>query len=158
MRLALLLLAPAAALAFVPAIQKTSTSATKLDMERRDVLITGIMGLVAAPAMAQAAASTNFYEDKTEASQMATGGKVDLNSAFVVSCDVASLFVICVLPQPNLQYSVNANLMSIFLLHANKYIQRPSGRLYGLSWHVPPRRGKDCEQRSLQLRQGHLQN
>lgn len=94
MRLALLLLAPAAVLAFVPAVQKT-TSSTKLDMERRDVLITGIMGLVAAPGMAQAvsASSTFFYDDKIEqvkeASQMPTGGKLDLNSAFVVSCAVA---------------------------------------------------------------------
>jgi len=85
MRLVVLLLAPTAILAFAPAVQKTHTSSTKLDMERRDVLITGIMGLVAAPTMAQAASSTFFYDDsKTqEPSQGATDGKVDLNSAFV---------------------------------------------------------------------------
>jgi hypothetical protein len=66
----------------------TKTS-TQLDMERREVLITGILGLAAAPGLAHAKGSTFFYDDKIEdvreASQMPTGGKLDLNSAFVVS-------------------------------------------------------------------------
>ena len=85
--LLLALFAPAA-LAFVPAIQKAPV-ATKLDMERRDLLITGVMGLVAAPGIANAAGSTFFFDDKIEEvrepQQMATGGKIDLNSAYVVS-------------------------------------------------------------------------
>jgi len=89
MRLSLLLpLFVPTAVAFLPAIQKTPVATTtKLDMERRDVLITGIMGLVAAPGLAQATGSTFFYDDKIEEvrepQQMATGGKVDLNSAYV---------------------------------------------------------------------------
>ena len=77
--------------AFVPTVPKAAatTTTTQLEMERRDVLITGIMGLVAAPGLAHAKGSTFFYDDKIEEvrepSQMATDGKVDLNSAFVVS-------------------------------------------------------------------------
>jgi hypothetical protein len=88
MRIAILLSLAASAIAFVPAVEKRIT--TQLNLERRDVLITGIMGLIAAPGLASAKpASTFFYDDKIEfvkeESQQATGGKVDLNSAFVVS-------------------------------------------------------------------------
>lgn len=79
----------ASAVAFVPAVQKKVITSTQLNLERRDVLITGIMGLIAAPGIATAKGSTFFYDDKIEQvreeSQMPTGGKVDLNSAFVVS-------------------------------------------------------------------------
>ena len=90
MRVALLLLSLfASALAFAPAVQKTvRTSPTQLNVQRRDVLITGIMGFLAAPAIATAKGSTFFYDEKIEfvkeENQMATGGKLDLNSAFVV--------------------------------------------------------------------------
>jgi len=89
MRLTILALLLAPALAFVPAVQKAKTT-TKLDMQRRDVLITGIMGLVAAPTLAQASGSTFFYdqqEQRTEPTQMATDGRLDLNSAYVVSLE-----------------------------------------------------------------------
>jgi len=78
----------AATSAFAPAI-KTKKPATKLDVSRRDVFA-GIAGLVAAaPVVANAAGSTFFVDDKIELlrpepSQMATGGKIDLNNAFVV--------------------------------------------------------------------------
>ena len=67
------------------------TFATKLQVQRRDVLVSGIATLLTVPGVAVAKpASTFFYDDKIEfvkeESQMPTGGKVDLNSAFVVSC------------------------------------------------------------------------
>ena len=91
MRLTILALLLAPAMAFVPAVQKAKTT-TKLDMQRRDVLITGIMGLVAAPTLAQASgSSTWFYDEKieqvVEPTQMATDGRLDLNSAYVVSLE-----------------------------------------------------------------------
>ena len=57
--------------------------------QRRDFLISSIVVLLATPAIANAKpASTFFYDDKIEfvkeESQMYTGGKLDLNSAFVV--------------------------------------------------------------------------
>lgn len=63
---------------------------TELSLQRRDLLITGILGLIAIPEIATAKGSTFFYDDKieekpVEQSQMPTGGKLDLNSAFVVS-------------------------------------------------------------------------
>lgn len=90
MRFAILFLIVQAAAAFVPAVQKTAKTTTQLDLNRRDVVITGIMGLLSAPGIAQAASgSTFFYDDKIEevreASQQATeGGKLDLNGAPVV--------------------------------------------------------------------------
>jgi len=88
MRFALLFLIVQAAAAFVPAVQKTVKTSTQLDLTRRDVVITGIMGLLGAPAIAQASSgSTFFYDDKIEEqklepSQQATeGGKLDLNGA-----------------------------------------------------------------------------
>lgn len=89
MRFAILFLIFQATAAFVPSVQKTKTT-TKLDLNRRDVVITGIMGLIGAPGLAKASSgSTFFYDDKIEqvkeASQQATeGGRLDLNSAFVV--------------------------------------------------------------------------
>lgn len=76
--------------AFTPMTQKP-TFATKLQVQRRDVLVSGIATLLTVPGVAVAKpASTFFYDDKIEfvkeESQMPTGGKVDLNSAFVVSC------------------------------------------------------------------------
>ena len=76
--------------AFTPVTQKP-TFATKLQVQRRDVLVSGIATLLTVPGVAVAKpASTFFYDDKIEfvkeESQMPTGGKVDLNSAFVVSC------------------------------------------------------------------------
>jgi hypothetical protein len=75
--------------AFSPTIQ-SRTSKTQLKSQRRDFIISGIVGLLIAPEIATAkAASTFFYDEKIEfvkeESQMPTGGKVDLNSAFVVS-------------------------------------------------------------------------
>lgn len=79
-------------MSFVPAVvQKTNVvTKTQLFMRRRDILITGILSLIAAPDLTHAKSSTFFYDDKIEekppeASQMPTDGKIDLNSAFVVS-------------------------------------------------------------------------
>ncbi|CAB9499103.1 12 kDa extrinsic protein [Seminavis robusta] len=60
---------------------------TALAMDRREVLA-GVAGLIAMPAIANAKpASTWFFdehiEDVREESQMATGGKLDINAAFV---------------------------------------------------------------------------
>lgn len=81
----------ATATAFAPAI-KTKQPLTKLDVHRRDVLITALGGLLIAPHVAEAAGSTFFFDDKIETvrepSQMHTGGKIDLNSAFIVSTDM----------------------------------------------------------------------
>ena len=94
-------------MAFVPVVHHappttTKPTSTQLDMERRDVfLITGILGLAAAPGLAHAKGSTFFYDDKIEEvreqSQMPTGGKLDLNSAFVVSgCVMRRVSCVCV--------------------------------------------------------------
>ena len=82
-----LLFAPV--IAFVPAVVHKKTFSTKLDVHRRDLLITGIVGLLVAPELVTAKSSTFFYDDKIEEkppepSQLPTGGKMDLNSAFVV--------------------------------------------------------------------------
>jgi hypothetical protein len=72
---------------FAPSMRKTTTT-TQLNLERRE-LLAGILELVAAPAIANAKGSTWFYDQKIETvqepAQMHTGGKVDLNAAFVVS-------------------------------------------------------------------------
>jgi len=90
------LVASAQAFAPKPTFQRRST---ELQVHRRDVLITGIMGLVAAPTLATAASlpqsgvsSSTFFKEENvrEPSQMATGGKLDVNAAPVVSvsCDI----------------------------------------------------------------------
>ena len=77
---------------FVPVVHKPTITTTQLEMERREVLLTGIMAL-AAPAVANAArptaSSTYFFDDSqvNEPSQQSTDGKLDLNAAFVVSGD-----------------------------------------------------------------------
>lgn len=99
MRVTLLLhMFVAPALAFAPAVKTaesltTATSTMLLHaVNRRDVvdLLTGGAILGCTPGLASAkAASTFFYDDQIEnvreESQMYTGGKLDLNSAFVVS-------------------------------------------------------------------------
>jgi hypothetical protein len=92
MRVTIFLLCLASVAAFIPAVQKQAPK-TVLHLERRDVLITGIMGLLGAPAIATAKGSTFFFDDETvqEQSQQATNGLVDLNNAFVVSMH----FTIC---------------------------------------------------------------
>lgn len=88
----LISLLAAVATAFTIPIKKVATvttSTTALNLKRRDLLITGVMGLVVQPLVAGAKGSTFFYDDKiedqpVEQSQMNTGGKVDLNAAFVV--------------------------------------------------------------------------
>jgi len=74
----------ATTMAFVPAIQQKRTT-TELAVHRRDVLA-GFAGLVLMPGIASAG-STFFFDEKIEQvyepSQQATGGKVDLNNAFV---------------------------------------------------------------------------
>lgn len=76
-----------AATAFAPQPVRVKRS-TALDLKRRDVLA-GLAGLVAAPAIANAAASTWFFDEKIEEvrepAQMSTGGKLDINNAPVVS-------------------------------------------------------------------------
>ena len=82
----------ASAVAFLPTVQRQKVTAdvttTQLNLERRDVIMTGILGWITVPGIATAKGSTFFYDDKIEqvreASQMPTGGKLDLNSAFVV--------------------------------------------------------------------------
>ena len=76
-------------IAFSP-IAREKTSLMQLSaQQRRDFLISSVVGLFVAPVLANAKpASTFFYDDKIEfvkeESQMYTGGKIDLNSAFVV--------------------------------------------------------------------------
>jgi hypothetical protein len=89
MRLVLLLSVLAvSALAFTPVQVKVSRGTSLNAVNRRDVLITVLSGIVAAPAVSQASGSTFFYDDKIETvreqSQMPTGDRLDLNSAFVV--------------------------------------------------------------------------
>ena len=76
-------------LAFITPTTHKSFFATKLHVLRRDILISGIATFLLVPDLAVAKpASTFFYDEKIEfvkeESQMPTGGKVDLNSAFVV--------------------------------------------------------------------------
>jgi hypothetical protein len=88
MRILLGLLIVTTAIAFSPATMKKA-SKTQLSIHRRDFLTSGIVGLMIVPEIASAKGSTFFYDEKIEfvkeESQMPTGGKVDLNSAFVVS-------------------------------------------------------------------------
>jgi hypothetical protein len=89
MKLFILCVLLGSSLAFTP-VTKIHSFATKLYVQRRDILISGIATLLTVPGVAVAKpASTFFYDEKIEfvkeESQMPTGGKVDLNSAFVVS-------------------------------------------------------------------------
>jgi hypothetical protein len=84
------ILGACAASAFVP-VQVKLAKATTTELaavSRRDVLVTALAGLVTAPALSHASGSTFFFDEKIEtvreASQMPTGNRVDLNSAFVV--------------------------------------------------------------------------
>jgi hypothetical protein len=82
------LLAACTACAFVPVHVKLAKTTELAAVSRRDVLVTALAGLVAAPALSHASGSTFFFDEKIEtvreASQMPTGNRVDLNSAFVV--------------------------------------------------------------------------
>jgi hypothetical protein len=74
--------------AFTPTLHKTPFS-TEINLQRRDVLVSGIAAVFTIPGIATAKpASTFFYDEKIEfvkeESQMPTNGKFDLNSAFVV--------------------------------------------------------------------------
>jgi hypothetical protein len=88
------------ALAFAPIsfyTKNTFSSSTKLNIHRRDVLITGVLALTGVPKLVNAKSSTFFYDDKieekpVEPSQMPTSGKIDLNSAFVVR-KITSTFI-----------------------------------------------------------------
>lgn len=95
--------------AFVPATVPTTSihciTMTTLNMHRREVLTTGFLGMLTIPVVANASSSTFFYDEKieqvNEPSQMATDGRVDLNSAFVVSCEgsvwtVRSIFFVSI--------------------------------------------------------------
>lgn len=87
MRVFITLLLLAVATAFVVTTPPSKKTATKLDVTRRDILVTGILASI--PTVAHASGSTFFYDEKIEQvrepSQMLTGDKLDLNSAFVVS-------------------------------------------------------------------------
>lgn len=80
----------ASASAFVPIAHKAKVSTTSLTAERRDVISTMAATMFAVTGLPQLAnakpASTFFFEDEKvrEPSQQATGGKLDINSAFVV--------------------------------------------------------------------------
>jgi uncharacterized protein YycO len=98
MRLALLLSTLAvSALAFTPVQVKVPRVTSLSAVNRRDVLITVLSGIVAAPAVSQASGSTFFFDEKIETvhepSQMHTGDRLDLNSAFVVSAVCCSCLV-----------------------------------------------------------------
>jgi hypothetical protein len=71
---------------------------TELAVHRRDVLVTALAGLMISPALSHAAGSTFFFDDKIEnvreASQMATGDRFDLNSAFVVGTSAVNESVV----------------------------------------------------------------
>lgn len=88
MRSLLVISLVAAATAFVP-VQVQRPIKTELTVHRRDVLVTALAGLVGVPSLTHASGSTFFYDEKIEnvrePSQMHTGDKLDLNSAFVVS-------------------------------------------------------------------------
>ena len=77
-------------LAFSPSIKPHRLTTTRLEVSRRDILATGIaasyMAVTSLAAPAQATSSTTFFEPEKlfEPAQMKQGGKVDLNSAFVV--------------------------------------------------------------------------
>lgn len=86
-------------LAFVPSFPTKTSRLTKTQLEvaRRDVLAGIVGGWLASAALmspaAEAASSTTFFEPEklSEPAQMSQGGKLDLNSAFVVSsCGVRS--------------------------------------------------------------------
>ena len=78
-------------MAFSPSFKPHRPTTTRLEVSRRDILASGIaasyMVVTALAAPANAASSTTFFEPEKlfEPAQMKQGGKVDLNSAFVVS-------------------------------------------------------------------------
>ena len=88
MRIAILLLTLLSyyATAFAPC--PSGRHSTELQVNRRDLLMAGTLGLLFLPKTAEAASSTFFYdmniENVREESQMATDGRLDLNAAFVV--------------------------------------------------------------------------
>lgn len=76
------------AISFAPAVHVHRSTA--LHSTKRRLLITGIMGLILKPHQADAKPASTFFFDETienvrEPSQMRTGGRLDINSAFVVS-------------------------------------------------------------------------
>lgn len=89
MRLTILLITLIASTYSFHPVPRLVRPKTELGIERRDVVITGIAALIAAPRLAQAkGSSTWFYDEKIEtvkeASQMPTDGRLDVNAAFVV--------------------------------------------------------------------------
>ena len=80
----------ASASAFAPIAHKAKVSTTSLTAERRDVISTMAVAMLAVTGLPELAnakgSSTFFFEDEKvrEPSQQATGGKLDINSAFVV--------------------------------------------------------------------------
>jgi len=79
----------ASASAFAPIAHKAKVSTTSLTAERRDVISTMAVAMLAVTGLPELAnakgSSTFFFEDEKvrEPSQQATGGKLDINSAFV---------------------------------------------------------------------------
>lgn len=75
--------------AFVPQETYRSASRELHAINRREILLAGVTGLVAQPAVSTAAGSTFFFDEKIELvreeSQMRTDGLIDVNNAFVVS-------------------------------------------------------------------------
>lgn len=88
MKLSLILCLVPTIAAFAP-LQKPVQTATKLEATRRDVLL-GIAAATAAaqPALARQAgigSDWGFIEDEVVSAQQATGDRVDVNNAAVVS-------------------------------------------------------------------------
>jgi hypothetical protein len=89
-----------AAVAFTPPAPRArpTIALSASTQSRRDVLLTGvlsgILAVTARPNRADAKGSTFFYDENIELvrepSQMSTGGKIDLNSAFVVRDDCSA--------------------------------------------------------------------
>lgn len=72
--------------AFAPSVQNEKRAQTKLDVTRRDILVNGAaVAAIAAFPEASVAFSQQLDDHLTEPTQMYTGGKYDLNSAYVVS-------------------------------------------------------------------------
>jgi hypothetical protein len=94
MRILLLTIIPLTVSAFAPnsnhhraGATTTTTTRTKLDVSRRDAIIfTGaaLAGVLNVPVESQAF-SQQLDDNLTEVTQLPTGGKLDLNSAYVVS-------------------------------------------------------------------------
>lgn len=82
MRLIVFILLVAASSGFVP--QSSAPPATRLEMERRQVVQGLVGGSVFLP-QAAGAFSQQLHDFAYEPQQQATNGKFDLNSAFVVS-------------------------------------------------------------------------